>query len=91
MFINPINEEEKALIYDKNIKNKVVLESIMENQFTYKMNISFEGNSFEVYIIKYYYDFKSLELFELSNATLEGLFEKYEFIMSQVYIMQGVQ
>jgi hypothetical protein len=91
MFINPINEEDKSLIYDKNIKNKVVLESIIENQFTYKMNISFEGNSFEIYIIKYYYDFKSLELFELSNATLEGLFERYEFIMSQVYIMQGVQ
>ena len=90
MFINHINEEDKALIYDKNIKNKVVLESIIENQFTYKMNISFEGNSFEIYIIKYYYDFKSLELFELSNATLEGLFERYEFIMSQVYIMQGV-
>ena len=40
--------------------------------------------------IKKYPSFESLYLLNINGATLEELFNKYEFIISKVYILKAV-
>lgn len=82
-----LNSEEKAKVYYKNLNNKVVLESIDNGVFTYKMFVMVDEIYYEVIINKKYDNLDDIILYNLDDTTLGELFAIEDMLFTEFHVM----
>jgi len=82
-----LNSEEKAKVYYNNLNNKVVLESIDNGVFTYKMLVVVDEICYEVIIIKKYDNLDNIILYDLHDTTLGRLFAIEDMLFTEFHVL----